>query len=80
MCRFLLVNLLLPKIEKAAEKGEEARVISVLAAGFGGAIDVNNLNLSNASLKRKADYATTYNDLMIEVHPQSFSTNSIGIY
>jgi NAD(P)-dependent dehydrogenase (short-subunit alcohol dehydrogenase family) len=67
MCRFLLVNLLLPKVEKAAEKGDEARVISVLAAGHGGVIDVNDMNLSNASMKRKADYATAYNDLMIEV-------------
>jgi NAD(P)-dependent dehydrogenase (short-subunit alcohol dehydrogenase family) len=68
-CRFLLGNLLMPKVEKAAETGEDARVLSVLAAGHGGAIDVNNLNLSNAGLKRKADSATTYNDLMIEVRP-----------
>jgi hypothetical protein len=67
MCRFLLANLLLPEVEKAAEKGEDARVISVLGAGYGTAIDVNNMNLSNASLKRKADFTTTYNDLMIEV-------------
>jgi hypothetical protein len=64
-----LGNLLIPKLERAAETGEEARVLSVLAAGYGGAIDVNNLNLSNAGLKRKADSATTYNDLMIEVRP-----------
>ena len=74
-CRFLLGNLLIPKVEKAAETGEEARVLSVLAAGYGGAIDVNNLNLSNAGLKRKADSATTYNDLMIEVRPCAYVSN-----
>ncbi len=40
-------------------------MLSVLGAGHGGAIDVNNLNLSNAALKRKAGSATTYNDLII---------------
>jgi hypothetical protein len=63
-----MANLLLPKIEKAAEKGEDARVFSVLAAGQGGAIDLDDLDLKkNGGLKRKADSATTYNDLMIEV-------------
>jgi hypothetical protein len=66
---------LIPKVEIAAEKGEEARVLSVLGAGYGGAIDVSNLNLSNAGLKRKADSGTTYNDLIIEVRPYVYISN-----
>jgi hypothetical protein len=70
-----LGNLLIPKLERAAEKGEEARVLSVLGAGSGGTIDVNNLGLSNAGLKRKADSSTTYTDLMIEVRPYVYVFN-----
>lgn len=63
-----MTNLLLPKLEKAAEKGEDARVFSVLAAGHGGPIDLDDLGLKKSyGLKRKADSATTYNDLMVEV-------------
>lgn len=66
--RFLLGNLLLPKLEKAAENAEDARILSVLAAGKGGPIDLDDLGLKKSSgLKRKADSATTYNDLVIEV-------------
>jgi len=61
-------NLLLPKLKAAADKGEDARVLTVLAAGKGGEIDMDDLGLKkSASLKRKADCATTYNDLMVEV-------------
>lgn len=66
--RFLLGNLLLPKLEKSAEKGEEARVLTVLSAGKGGDIDLNDLGLKESSgLRRKASSAGNYNDLMIEV-------------
>jgi hypothetical protein len=66
--RFLLGNLLLPKLEKAADKGEDSRVLTVLAAGKGGTIDVDDLGLKEySSLKRKADVATSYNDLLVEV-------------
>jgi len=65
---FLLGNLLLPKLEKSAEKGEEARVLSVLAAGKGGDVDLNDLGLKqNSGLRRKAQSCETYNDLMVEV-------------
>ena len=58
----------MPKLEKSVDKGEEARVLSVLAAGKGGTIDTDDLGLKkSSSLKRKADSATTYNDLMVEV-------------
>jgi hypothetical protein len=61
-------NLLIPKLEAAVDKGEDGRLLTVLAAGKGGAIDMDDLDLKkSASVKRKADCATTYNDLMVEV-------------
>jgi hypothetical protein len=71
--RFLLGNLLSAKLEKAADKGEDARVLTVLAAGKGGTIDIDDLGLKeNTSLKRKADVATAYNDLFVEVNNKEF--------
>jgi hypothetical protein len=55
-------------VQKAADKGEDARVLTVLSAGLGGPIDVDDLGLKEGvSLKRKADYTGTYNDMMVEV-------------
>jgi len=78
---FLLGNLLLPKLEKSVDKGEEARVLSVLAAGKGGTIDMDDLGLKKSSgLKRKADSATTYNDLMVEVRfEMSLEADATGV-
>jgi hypothetical protein len=60
--------MLIPKLDKAVEKGEEARVLTVLAAGKNGSIDLNDLGLkSDSSFKRKAYTATTYSDLAVEV-------------
>jgi hypothetical protein len=47
-------------------------VLSVLSAGTGGTIDLNDLGVKNvsgilSSLSRKADAAVTYNDLATEV-------------
>ena len=57
----------MPKLQVAAEKDEDARMMSVLGAGHGGAIDMDDLGLkTSSSIKRKADSATTYNDLMME--------------
>lgn len=62
--------MLIPKLDKAVEKGEEARVMTVLAAGQNGSIDLNDLGLKkDYGMKRKADAATTYNDLAVEVLP-----------
>ena len=55
----------------AAEKGEDARWLSVMGAGKGGPIDLDDLGLKTGSsifkVKRKSDSGTTYNDLMTEV-------------
>jgi len=79
--RFLLANMLIPKLDKAVDKGEEARVLTVLSAGLGRPIDVDDLGLKvNAGLKRKADAAVTYNDLAVEElakrHPQMAFTHA----
>ena len=78
--RFLLGNLLLPKLEKAADKGEDARVLTVLAAGKGGTIDVDDLGLKEYStLKRNADVATSYNDLVVEVNSPLHTLNILRV-
>lgn len=66
--RFLLANLLIPQLQSAEEKGEDARVMTVFAAGKQGLLDVNDLGLKKkVGLKRNADATTAYNDLMVEV-------------
>lgn len=59
--------MLLPLLDKAAAAGEEARVLSCLAAGLGGHIDLDDLGChDNKGLKAKADSGATYNDLMVK--------------
>ena len=79
--RFLLGNLLLPKLEKAADAGEDARLLTVLNAEKGGDIDLDDLERKkHPGLIGKARSVTTYNDLMTEVSPQSLFklTNCLG--
>lgn len=65
--RFLLTSLLMAKLEKAQESGEDARMLTILTAGRGGPIYENDLGLKeHKSLKAKMDTALTYNDLMVE--------------
>ncbi|KAJ2922943.1 hypothetical protein H1R20_g14109, partial [Candolleomyces eurysporus] len=65
--RWKFIDQLLPALRKAKEEEEEARVLSVLSAGYSGKIDVNDLGLKKGySVKAAADAAPTYNDLMIE--------------
>lgn len=43
-------------------------MLTVLSAGYGGAIDLDDMDLQkNPSLKKKADFCISYNDLMVEV-------------
>lgn len=70
--RWAFINDLLPQLNAAAEKGEEAKVMSVFSAGHGGPIDVNDLGLKRTySLKNAAYQGITYNDLALEVRPLS---------
>ncbi|GBE88819.1 Oxidoreductase andH [Sparassis crispa] len=69
--RWKFTRDLLPLLAKAKDGGEDAKVLSVLAAGKGGPIDVNDLGLKKTfSLKNAALGATTYNDLMVESFAQ----------
>jgi NAD(P)-dependent dehydrogenase (short-subunit alcohol dehydrogenase family) len=60
---------LMPLLIKAKDAGEDAKVLSVLGAGKGGDIDLNDLGLKKTfSLKNAAFAAPTYTDLMMEVN------------
>ena len=66
--RWKFICDLMPLLEKAKEAGEDAKVLSVLAAGQGGKIDLDDLGLKNGySLVNTQNAAVTYNDCMIEV-------------
>lgn len=66
--RWKLIKDLLPALSRAQEDGEDAKVMSLLGAGAGGAIDENDLGLKKVySVTRAALQAPTYNDLMLEV-------------
>lgn len=67
--RWKFTNDLLPLLQKAKDAGEDAKVLSVLGAGYhNGPIDLNDLGLkTNYSVTNAATHGITYNDLMIEV-------------
>ncbi|KAH9485709.1 Oxidoreductase [Psilocybe cubensis] len=74
--RWKFIDELLYALKKANEEGEDARVMSVLAAGRGGKIESNNLGLKKGySFRTATEAATTYNDLMVE----SFQQQNPGI-
>jgi hypothetical protein len=51
----------------AADAGEDAKVMSVFAAGRDGEIDLDDLGLKkNYSVSNAATAAPTYNDMMLE--------------
>ncbi|KAF8964504.1 hypothetical protein BDZ97DRAFT_1815431 [Flammula alnicola] len=58
--RWKFLHDLLPGLKKAKDDGEQVAVMSVLAPGKGGAIDLDDLAI------KKALRAPTYNDLMVE--------------
>lgn len=66
--RWKFIHELVPALQRAKDANEEGAVVSVMAAGKGGPIDVNDLGLKETfSLKNAALAAPTYNDLMLEV-------------
>ena len=66
--RWTFATGLLPALKRAKEDGEDAKVFSVMAAGRGGEIDVEDLGLKKSYSVLKAALASpTYNDLMMEV-------------
>ncbi|KAK7038394.1 hypothetical protein R3P38DRAFT_2905834 [Favolaschia claudopus] len=64
--RWRFIKDLLPAIENAQKAGEDSKVISVLAAGDGQKIDLDDLGLKKTfSIPNAAHTAPTYNDLMV---------------
>ncbi|KAG5352064.1 hypothetical protein C0989_003989 [Termitomyces sp. Mn162] len=71
--RWKFINGLAPALVKAQEAGEDAKVLSVLAAGKGGEINFNDLGLKNTfSLTNAALSAPTYNDLMLQDYSKKY--------
>ncbi|KAJ7091713.1 NAD(P)-binding protein [Mycena crocata] len=83
--RWRFIKDLLPALENAQKAGEDAKAMSVLAAGMGGPIDLDDLGLKNSfSLSNAAAAAPTYNDLMVNAfasrHPEvSFVHSNPGL-
>ena len=67
--RWKFINDLMPLLRKAKDNGEDAKVLSVLAAGKGGPVDLEDLDLKEYSLLKEMTAAATYNDIMVEVSP-----------
>lgn len=66
--RWRFVQDLLPLLQAAKDAGEDARVISVLAAGNGGAVDLQDLGLVKTYTSVRALFTSpTYNSMMCEV-------------
>ncbi|KAE9394640.1 hypothetical protein BT96DRAFT_827369 [Gymnopus androsaceus JB14] len=57
---------LAPALSKAREENEDAKVLSVLSAGNGVKIDVNDLELKKCSTMTAVRAVATYNDLMMD--------------
>ncbi|GLB40820.1 putative KR domain containing protein [Lyophyllum shimeji] len=74
--RWKFVDGLLPALRRAKAAGEDARVLSVLSAGHGAEIDLDDLGLKKTfSVSKAAVQAPTYNDLML----QEFAARNPGI-
>jgi hypothetical protein len=71
--RWKFISDFLPALKRAKEAGEDAKVLSVLAAAKGGVIDVNDIGLRKTfSFIKARRQIPTYNDLMMEVSKPSF--------
>jgi NAD(P)-dependent dehydrogenase (short-subunit alcohol dehydrogenase family) len=80
--RFLIIQELMPLLEQAAKEGEDARVITVLAAGREKDVMPDDMDLKKSyNLSTLAVYSSTYNSLMCQefsnLHP---SVSFIHVY
>jgi hypothetical protein len=65
---YRLALSLAPLLERASAAGEDAKTITVLAAGKGGQINTDDLGLAKTySLTRLMSEGTSYTDCMIQV-------------
>ena len=66
--RWAFIYELLPLLRKAKDTGEDAKAMSILGAGNGVAVDVDNLGLKKNYLARNPAFtACTYTDLAMQV-------------
>lgn len=66
--RWKFVLELMPLLEAAKAAGEDVRVVSVLTAGRGREVDLDDLELRKGyGVRPESQTASTYNDLMVEV-------------
>ncbi|KAG6863177.1 hypothetical protein C0991_007752 [Blastosporella zonata] len=71
--RWKFINDLIPALVKAKEAGEDAKVLSVLAAGKGGEINLDDLGLKKTFSVLNATLETpTYNDLMLQEYSAKY--------
>jgi NAD(P)-dependent dehydrogenase (short-subunit alcohol dehydrogenase family) len=80
--RAKFIHELMPLLQKARAKGEDARVMSVLAAAKGGTVDMNDLGLTKKwSFLRMVFHSGTFNDIMVKVRVSPlFNEYSIDWY
>ncbi|KAG8845422.1 hypothetical protein FRB91_001763 [Serendipita sp. 411] len=73
--RFKIVENLMPALERAASMGEDARVMSILAAGMGLKVPLEDLDLKKwYNYPKVQAMCGVYNDIMVKIqsekHPQ----------
>jgi len=74
--RWKFTKDLMPLLQKAKDMGEPASVMSILGAGYGGPINIDDLGLkSTYSVANAALVTVAYNDMMMK----SFSEQNPGI-
>ena len=74
--RWKFISDLLPALKRAKEVGEDAKVLSVLAAAKGAVIDTDDIGLKKTfSFIKAKRQIPTYNDLMMEVNKLSFPSH-----
>ena len=74
--RWRFINDLLPALKNAKEAGEDAKVLSVLAAAKGAEIDVDDIGLRKTfSFMKARTQVPTYNDLMMVSYSFYFSSS-----
>lgn len=64
--RWSFIHGLLPAMRAARDTNEDAKVMSIFAAGYGGPIDVDDLGLKKRLNPAISGPCSTYNDLMCE--------------
>ncbi len=78
--RWKFVYDLLPLVRKAKDAGEDAKVMSVLAPGHGGPVNLDDLAMKKSYNFAKAGLASpTYTDLMFEVSLASITARCVCV-